>query len=396
MEPEMASLRLLLGGDLMLGRGIDQCMAQHCEPRLHESVIHDARHYVLLAERCSGVIPRPVDPAYPWGIALERIEAIAPDLRIVNLETAITTADQPWPDKGVHYRMHPRNAAVLQAARLDACCLANNHVLDWGPRGLSDTLQVLQRCGIQGAGAGLNLHQAQQPARLHFGDGGRLLLFAWAFTSSGVPESWGARLDQCGVALLNRIDESTARWLVARIRHHRQPSDRVVVSLHWGPNWVAEIPQAHRWLAHRLIDEAAVDVVMGHSSHHPLPPEIHANRLILHGCGDLINDYEGIPLSDGWRSDLVCLYAADLEAETGALQRLTVHPFVLRRFQLQEPTAADRHALARLLGLEAAPADWHWCTQQKTWQLVHDAPGHGTRAQHGAVASMHLGLQKTP
>ena len=365
----MSVLRLLLGGDLMLGRGIDQCMAEHCDPQLHESVVQDARRYVVLAERCNGPIPQPMDPTTPWGIALAQIEALAPDLRIVNLETAITTADQAWPGKGVHYRMHPRNAAILKAARLDACSLANNHVLDWGPAGLAQTLHVLKECGIQSAGAGLTLHQALQPAHLHGPDGRRLLLFAWAFTNSGVPEDWGASLHQGGVALLNRIDTGTVRWLVAQIRHHRKPGDRTVVSLHWGANWVAEIPQNHRWLARQLIDRAGVDVVMGHSSHHPLPPEIHAGRLILYGCGDLINDYEGIPVHTPWRSDRVCIYSTDLETDTGALRQLTVHPFVLRRFQLAEPTADDRRGIHRQLGVDQPPVGWRWGSHNGGWQL---------------------------
>lgn len=151
MEP--LNLKLLLGGDLMLGRGIDQQMPQHCDPALHEAVVRDARHYAQLAERIHGPIPAPFQPSTPWGQSLAWMERFNPELRLVNLETAITTSHKPWPGKGVHFRMHPANITALQAARLDGCSLANNHSLDWGCNGLSDTLRCLHQAGIQAAPA---------------------------------------------------------------------------------------------------------------------------------------------------------------------------------------------------------------------------------------------------
>ena len=89
-----AALKLLLGGDLMLGRGIDQLMPQHCDPALHEAVVRDARHYAQLAERLHGPIHTPFQPATPWGQSLAWMEQFQPDLRLVNLETAITRSNQ--------------------------------------------------------------------------------------------------------------------------------------------------------------------------------------------------------------------------------------------------------------------------------------------------------------
>ena len=151
MEP--LTLKLLLGGDLMLGRGIDQQMPQHCDPTLHEAVVRDARRYAQLAEQIHGPMAAPFQPATPWGQSLAWMEQFNPELRLVNLETAITTSSKPWPGKGVHFRMHPANITALQAARLDGCSLANNHSLDWGCNGLSDTLRCLHQAGIQAAPA---------------------------------------------------------------------------------------------------------------------------------------------------------------------------------------------------------------------------------------------------
>jgi poly-gamma-glutamate synthesis protein (capsule biosynthesis protein) len=376
---EAPTLKLVLGGDLMLGRGIDQLMPRHCDPALHEAMVRDARHYVQLTERRHGAVPAPFSPATAWGASMGWMQRFNPELRLVNLETAITLSDRPWPGKGVHFRMHPANITSLQAARIDGCNLANNHALDWGFNGLADTLRHLRLAGIQSAGAGLSPHQAQRPARWQLGHGRSLLLFAWAFTSSGAPAAWSAQPCHPGIGLLSGINNGSVKWLCRCINRQRRPGDRVVVSLHWGANWVPVIPEQHRWLARRLIELAGVDVVFGHSSHHPLPLEIHQGRLILYGCGDLINDYEGLPAHGPWRSDLVCVYGVELERSSGALKALELRPFQLQRFQLQEPIAADRSLLERQLGLKASPPGWGYTSHAEGWRL---------EAQRSAIAAI--------
>lgn len=139
---------LMLAGDVMTGRGIDQILAHPGPPGLLESHVGDAREYVRLAEAVNGPVPAPVAPSYIWGDALAEMERAAPDLRIVNLETAVSADGEAWPAKGVHYRMNPANVDCLQAAHLDCCVLANNHVLDWGRSGLEDTLRSLRGAGL--------------------------------------------------------------------------------------------------------------------------------------------------------------------------------------------------------------------------------------------------------
>ena len=218
----------------MTGRGIDQVLPHPLPPALYEPWVRDAREYVRLAEQVNGPIPQAVTADYPWGDALAEIKRLAPDLRIVNLETAVTARGEPWPGKDIHYRMNPRHIGCLAAARIDACALANNHVLDWGIEGLRDTLAALHAAGIASAGAGFDEHEAQAPAVLPLSGGGRLLLFARATTSSGVPGDWAATRERAGVALLTRLDNAAAQAVLACVQQHRRPGDRVVVSLHWG------------------------------------------------------------------------------------------------------------------------------------------------------------------
>jgi len=125
-----------------------------------------------------------------------------------------------------------------------------------------------------------------------------------------------------------------------------------MISLHWGGNWGLEVPQAHREFAHRLIDLKSADLVHGHSSHHPMAAEVYRGRLILYGCGDLINDYEGIESRGNLRSDVGCLYFATLALRDGALQRLDIVPTQLKRFRLEAADAAARRTLEGIFNAE--------------------------------------------
>lgn len=344
-------MQLLLGGDVMTGRGIDQVLPHPGVPTLFEPWVRDARDYVRLAEGVNGTIEAPLAPAAIWGEALALMDRWPEALRIVNLETAVTAASDPWTGKGIHYRMHPDNLACLQAARLAACGLANNHVLDWGRAGLAETLASLAAAGLRSAGAGLNQAGARAPAVLPLAGGGRVLFSAWAVTSSGVPEDWAATPTQSGIALLPDLSVRAAQEVARTLAVVRAPGDRTVVSLHWGGNWGFHLPGAHRDFAHRLIDLGAADVVHGHSSHHPLPIEVYRDRPILYGCGDLLNDYEGIPAHGSLRSDCPCLYLVTLDEE-GALQALEIVPLQLHRFRLLRADAAARAWLRQIFAEE--------------------------------------------
>ena len=214
-------MKLFLCGDVMTGRGIDQILPAPCDPAIDEPWMKSALDYVRLAERTSGPIPRPAEPAYIWGDALAELEREAADARIVNLETAVTTSEERAA-KGINYRMSPANAACLSAARIDCCVLANNHMLDWGRPGLLETLDTLQRAGIRTAGAGRDSEKAAAPAVIEVGTG-RILVFAFGLESAGVPEDWSARADTPGVSWLPDLSSQTTDALADRILAKRRP-----------------------------------------------------------------------------------------------------------------------------------------------------------------------------
>jgi poly-gamma-glutamate capsule biosynthesis protein CapA/YwtB (metallophosphatase superfamily) len=338
---ESGTLTLFVAGDVMTGRGIDQVLPHPGDPRIFEPYCSSALDYVELAERTGGPIPRPADFGYVWGDALAALDAAAPVLRIVNLETAVTRTGSPWPGKAIQYRMHPDNLPCLGAARIDCCVLANNHVLDWGYPGFEETLASLSKAGIATAGAGVDAAMARAPAAFSLPGGGRLLIFAWGARSSGIPAAWAARDARPGVNLLEDVSARMADRVAAEVQAHRRPGDRVVVSLHWGGNWGYDIPEVHRRFAHVLVDGAGADLVHGHSSHHPLGIEVYQGRALLYGCGDLIDDYEGISGYERFRTDLALLYLVRMDRMTGSLQGLEMIPLQRRRFRLNAMHGED-------------------------------------------------------
>jgi poly-gamma-glutamate capsule biosynthesis protein CapA/YwtB (metallophosphatase superfamily) len=348
----MGRVDLFLCGDVMTGRGVDQILAHPSEPEIYESYLRDARRYVALVEQTSGPIARPADFSYVWGDALDELRRAAPDARIVNLETSVTRSAEPWPGKGIHYRMHPRNVPCLTAAKIDVCVLANNHVLDWGREGLVETLDTLHRAGLKTAGAGRSAAEAEAVAVVELGGERRVLVVGVAEPSSGVPSSWEARKGRPGVALIEALDEAQADAIGARLDRVRRPGDVAVASIHWGDNWGYEAPAEHVRFAHALVDRG-VDVVHGHSSHHPRPIELYRGKPILYGCGDLINDYEGIGGHEEFRDELRLLYFVGFDQ--AALAGLRMTPMRIRKMRLERASRPDALWLKETLARVSAP-----------------------------------------
>lgn len=350
--PVQNTIRLFLCGDVMIGRGIDQVLPRPCSPILHESYVHSAADYVRLAEEANGPIPQSAAPSYIWGAALDELNRRQPDARIINLETAITRSADFAP-KGINYRISPENATCLTAAAADCCVLANNHVLDWGRTGLLDTLTTLEHLQIKSTGAGRDLDEASTPAVLQITGKGRVLVFSFAAVTSGTPRNWAATRDAPGVNLLRDLSEATAIRISDQIARHRQPHDVIVISIHWGPNWGYDIPEEQRHFAHTLIDRADVSVIHGHSSHHAKGIEIYRDRLILYGCGDFLNDYEGIQGYEDYRGDLALMYFADIDPTSRTLAAAEIVPLQIRKFSLVRPSRPDIDWVRQMLERES-------------------------------------------
>lgn len=331
----------------MTGRTIDQLFPTHNADDFGKPGNVPAAQYRAWSAACNGELQTPVRHDYIWGEVLAILDNAQPDFRLVNLETAITRHDS-WEKKAFNFRMHPDNMPCLSVAKLDCCILANNHVLDFGRAGLVETIESLAHSGIGYAGAGRNTEEAQQAFVRELPDGKRLLVYSWGSVDSGIRPHWQAGPASPGVNFVPDFAEKTARKMVEQVQSFRRSGDITIASIHWGENWVMGIPPQHRQLARFLIDHAGVDIVHGHSSHHLLGMEIYKGKLILFGCGDLINDYEGKPKFQRMRPSLGALFFADIDATTGNLKSLNLTPVKRRRFRLETPSREESNWLMGL------------------------------------------------
>ncbi len=345
-------ITIFLGGDVMTGRGIDQILPDPSDPRIHEFFVSDARKYVRLAERANGSIATPVDFSYIWGDALEEWERFKPDVKLINLETSITVSNDYGRGKGINYRMNPENIGCLTAAKIDCCALANNHVLDWGESGLVETIATLKTAQIKIAGAGVNSQSAEIPAIMKVKGKGRVIVFSFGVTTSGIPVSWAAGKEEPGINLLPDLSEATVRHIQKQVKKVKQPGDVVIASIHWGGNWGYEIPTQQIEFAHQIIDHAGVDLIHGHSSHHVKAIEIYGEHLILYGCGDLLDDYEGIGGYEAFRDDLSLMYFASLDGSTSKLVNLQMIPTQIKCLRVQRASTQDILWLREVLNRE--------------------------------------------
>jgi poly-gamma-glutamate synthesis protein (capsule biosynthesis protein) len=354
MDPTVV-ITLFLCGDVMIGRGIDQILPHPGDPTLHEPYVKTASTYVRIAEAKNGAIKAPVRFDYIWGDALAHLGRVGPDLRLINLETSVTTSDDFWEEKRIHYRVHPRNLPCLLLAGIDCCVLSNNHVLDFGRKGLIQTLTELRTAGIKPVGVGRDARQAGAPAVFDLPGKGRVLVFAFGSPTSGIPPDWAASATNPGVSYLPDLSDRSVRIVEDLIRRESRSGDIVIVSIHWGGNWGYGIPADQVDFARSLIDRAGVDIIHGHSSHHVKGMEVYRDRLILYGCGDFLNDYEGIEGEEQYRPDLTLMYFPSLDPRTGALSRLEMVPMRIRNFRLNRASREEASWLRDVVNRESAP-----------------------------------------
>ena len=310
-------ITVALVGDVMLGRGVNETL-------------------------------RSMRPGEPWGDVLPALGSA--DLRIANLECAITGHDRPWTrtPKVFHFRADPRAVEVLRAARIDACSLANNHTLDFEQQGLLDTLRHLEAAGIRYAGAGRAREEAARPAFLTARTDGTRRVALLAFTDNEPPFAAGP--DRPGTNYLPvSMEPQVLRRVEAAVEQARGAgADVVVFSNHWGPNMVERPNQLFRRFARAVIDRGA-DVYYGHSAHVFQGVEIYKGKLILYDAGDFIDDYA---VGERLRNDRSFVFRVSLEGRE--LRRLQLLPVSLQYARVELARGGEREAiLGRMVDLSA-------------------------------------------
>jgi poly-gamma-glutamate synthesis protein (capsule biosynthesis protein) len=157
-------------------------------------------------------------------------------------------------------------------------------------------------------------------------------VFSFASTTSGIPREWGAANQRAGVNLLPDLSEDTAHRVAAPLQRTKRRGDVAIASIHWGSNWGFDVSDEQIRFAHKLVDDG-FDIIHGHSSHHVRPIELYRDRLIMYGCGDFIDDYEGIGGYEAFRGDLKLMYLTDVDAQ-GQTRRVRLVPMRMIRFRL--------------------------------------------------------------
>ncbi|MDP2762165.1 MAG: CapA family protein [Sideroxyarcus sp.] len=266
---------------------------------------------------------RTLRPDDLWGDVLPHLAQA--DLRIVNLECALTLHRQPWTrtEKMFHFRADPKAVRVLQVASINACALANNHILDYEERGLRDTLRVLRVAGIRHAGAGANAAEAAAPAMLDVSRTSPCRVALLSFTDN--EPDFAATVERPGTNYLEvSLQEETLARIANSIAQARaQGADLVVFSNHWGANFVERPSPEFRSFARRVI-ELGADIYYGHSAHICQGIEIYQGKPILYDTGNFIDDYAVHPLL---RNDHSCLFEVMLAH--GKLCRIELLPVAL-------------------------------------------------------------------
>jgi len=195
------------------------------------------------------------------------------DLRIVNVECALTGADRPVWKSGAVFKGRPEHVCGLTAVPFDVACLANNHVLDYGVAGLRETLRVLARSGVQTVGAGLTEGDAHAPltclsggAKVHivnFSEGEDLT------ASSGGPGVFGWHIPRA----------------VELVRRCRKQGGIVLAIGHCGLEYVP-YPPPYIVAAFRALSDAGANAVIGHHPHVPQGIEWREGRPIIYSLGN--------------------------------------------------------------------------------------------------------------
>jgi poly-gamma-glutamate capsule biosynthesis protein CapA/YwtB (metallophosphatase superfamily) len=202
------------------------------------------------------------------------------DIAMVNLETAITQRGTPEP-KQYRFRAPPSALTALTAAGVDVATEANNHGIDFGPVGLTDSLAArAQSTGVKVIGIGSNAADAYAPYRATV-HGERIAILAASQVIDGMLlASWSATDSHGGIASARDVPR-----LLAAVSAARANSDTVIVFLHWGVEGARCPSSNQRTIAAQLV-AAGADVVVGSHSHELEGAGHLGSALIDYGLGN--------------------------------------------------------------------------------------------------------------
>lgn len=254
---------VLVAGDVTLG--------YHYEEYVDEQVKHG----------------KPRDQMLAWGFAQVRSLTTKADVFVVNLECPFTDRGEKIP-KNFNFRARPELVAALVAGGVDVVSLANNHLLDYGPEGLFDTLSTLDSNAILHFGAARTLSEARAPARLEK-KGVTIAFLGYFFLGDRniEPAQVIATDDQPGVAGHFSDLKALEAMLEADIRAAKQKADHVIPFFHWGREGRGQPEPYQTEVAHFAID-AGASAVLGSHPHVLQGIELYKGAPIVYSLGNFV------------------------------------------------------------------------------------------------------------
>ena len=306
---------------------------------------------------------------------------------VFNLESPITSATTP---AAVKVCLRARRSYISQTFHRDpiAVCLANNHIMDYGPQGFADTLAALGSAGISHFGAGELSRNCGNPLLLEV-SGTRLALLGYVST---VTHPIFATRTSPGVTppVLETVDRDLK---LARAKG----ASLAIVHLHWGIE-ETHLPRPDDVELGRAIIHLGADAIIGHHAHCIQSTEIHQRKPIYYGLGNCIfpdvhitgpghtpevsrktqRNWNRRSLmatldcqSSSFTQTELIFTGSELRAQTCAqpLQPLAclADPHYERRFRRHWRFSMFRLALARYLSEPRLPRAHHW---RLLWRLL--------------------------
>lgn len=254
------------------------------------------------------------------------------DVVIGNLESPISTRGTAVEGKKFTLRAGPIAAQALKQAGFRIVTLANNHMMDFGPLALEDTLANLSDNGILSTGAGMDLDDARQPVIMKV-KGKTLAFLAYSLT---FPLDFFASARQPGTA------PGYAEFVKADIEKVRPHADLVIVSFHWGAELLTAAKDYQIELGHQALDWGA-DLVLGHHPHVLQELEIYKGRLIAYSLGNFVFGSE----SNNTNSSMILL----LTFKNKSLVKVEAIPLDVNNYRVKyRPHVLAGPAAAQVLG----------------------------------------------
>jgi poly-gamma-glutamate synthesis protein (capsule biosynthesis protein) len=180
------------------------------------------------------------------------------DLTAVNLETPVTSRGQPQP-KTYHFATTPSAFTALRDAGVDLITMANNHILDYGPTGLADTLAAAKAAHFPYVGAGVNTAAAWAPYVTRIN--GTKIAIVGVSQVAELASSWVATASRPGEANAINLGQT-----LASVRAAKRLARIVIVFMHWGTEGMACPDQNQLSLAPKLA-AAGASIIIGAHAH---------------------------------------------------------------------------------------------------------------------------------